>query len=60
MINKIKKENFKYFPNTYENQLLDYGRAIGTNQCLCQHKAGLNTKTAVQLSSGEVCAVQLN
>ena len=60
MIKKFEKENFKCFPHTYENQLLDYGRAIGTNQCLCQHKAELNTKTAVQLSSGEVCGVQLN
>ena len=36
MIKKFEKENFKCFPHTYENQLLDYDydRAIGTNQCL--------------------------
>ena len=60
MIKKFEKENFKCFPHTYENQLVDNGRAIGTNQCLAQHKAELNTKTAAQLSSGEVCGVQLN
>ena len=49
MIKKFEKENFLIFQHTYENQLLDYGRAIGTNQCLYQHKAELNTKTAVQL-----------
>ena len=52
MIKKFEKENFKCFPHTYENQLLDYGRAIGTNHCLCQPKAELNIKTAAQLLSG--------
>ena len=56
----IEKENFNCFPHTYEKQLCDYGRAIGTNQCLCQYKAELNTKTAAQISSGEVCGAQHN
>ena len=41
-------------------QLLDYGEAIGTNQYLCLPKAELNTKTAAQLTSGELCCVQLD
>ena len=59
-LRNLRKKIFKCFPHTYENQLLDYGRVIGTNQCLCQDKAELSTKTAAQLSSGEVCRVQPN
>ena len=59
-LGNLRKKILKCFPHTYENQLLDYGRANGTNQCICQHKAELNTKTAAQLSSGEVWGVQHN
>ena len=54
------KKILSYIPQSYKIQLLDYGEAIGTNQCLCLPKTELNTKTAAQLSSGKVCGVQLD
>ena len=45
----LRKKILNYIPQTYKIELLDYGEAIGTNQCLCVKKAELNTKTAALL-----------